>query len=276
MKKFIFVLVTLALTVPAWAAPVVDITCAQSPTGDEVIVSYNVSSYPADPNRVRAFALDITVDNGCTIETVECVQDYAHLGTTGYWVHPGSIVIEANGVISDYGTCAATALCQPTVTVEMGSLYAITAPAQSGELLRFTIRKTGCEAAFACNASCNVTVAENAIRGGVVMEDPSIAPTVNLSGCTAYFCSSCKGDMTGDGWVMIPDMAAIIGLMGAGNPIAPGAAIPNTHAAYKACGDMNGDGWLMIPDMAAIIGMVGPGNPVAPGVAQQCPASPCP
>jgi hypothetical protein len=268
MKKFIFVLVTLALTVPAWSAPVVDITCSVGFEND-ITISYNVSSHPADPNRVRAFALEISVDGGAQIETVECLQDYAHLGYTGYWVHPGSIVIEANGVISDYGTCVASGICTDTIIVEMGSLYAVTPPVQTGDLLKLTV-----------DLPCNVTVVEEPIRGGVVMEDPSVIPTVNIATpccVAANICATCKGDITGpgdipDNWIMTNDMGKLIGWMtgSGGAPIAVASPL-------QACADVTGpgdkpDGWIMTNDMGKLIGWM----TASGGAAIACPASPCP
>jgi hypothetical protein len=61
----------------------------------------------------------------------------------------------------------------------MGALYYPTgdnspnAPPLSGDLLKFRVDK-----------DCTVTVAENATRGGIVLTNPSVTPTVTLTGCT--------------------------------------------------------------------------------------------
>jgi hypothetical protein len=132
-----------------------------------------------EPNKVRAFALDITVDNPAKINTI----DY---NDPNYWVYPGSIEI-VNGEVNDVGSPVASPTFPGTlggldtngITIEMGSLYYPTgdnspnAPPNSGKLLKFRVSK-----------DCTVTVAENAIRGGVVLTNPSLDPTVTLTGCT--------------------------------------------------------------------------------------------
>jgi hypothetical protein len=122
----------------------------------------------ADPNRVRAFALDITVNNSRTITAVTC-------SNSSYYIYPGSISILA-GSIENKGNCVCSAtdfpgVTQPGlnstgVTVEMGSLYTGgSKPASAGTLLTITPNST----------PTTVTVAVNTARGGVVMENPDEA-----------------------------------------------------------------------------------------------------
>jgi hypothetical protein len=65
------------------------------------------------------------------------------------------------------------------VTVELGGLWYPTgdgspnAAPDSGTLCKLTVSE-----------SCNMSVLENATRGGIVLTDPSVAPTVDLSGAT--------------------------------------------------------------------------------------------
>ncbi|MHC4623934.1 MAG: hypothetical protein ACYS4W_08530 [Planctomycetota bacterium] len=183
MKKIVFALVALLMAAPAFAD--VDITCAQVADEPNVIVSFNNTEGTA----VRAFALEITASDG-NIVAVECLN-------AGYYVYPGSIVI-VDGSVTDWGTCLAGGLDTPTVIVEMGSLYEVgveTAPPQSGDLVKVTLSAT---------SDCNVCIAENALRGGVVMEDPALQPTVNAGCCDvllgwAYpacwdYLTQCHGD----------------------------------------------------------------------------------
>jgi hypothetical protein len=175
----------LMVATPSWA--VVTITCTPGTGADcnLVTVSWAVSS---EPNKVRAFALDITVDSGAKIVSVSDPN-------AKYNIYPGSIVINTTTnppTVSDYGTpvanpydpCTLPGQTQPGlnssgITIEMGSLYYPTgdnspnAPPNSGKLLKFRVSK-----------DCTVTVAENAIRGGVVLTNPSLDPTVTLTGCT--------------------------------------------------------------------------------------------
>lgn len=196
MKKFVFALAVLMLAAPAFAR--VDVSCTAD--GNEVTVSYDASTAP---ELVRAFALDITVDNGAKITAVSDVN-------AAYWVYPGSIVIEANGMPSDYGSAVADPCTYPALpgigsygaTIEMGSLYVgePNTPLVGGVLLKFAV-----------DDDCTVTIAENAIRGGVVLEDPDLPADANCTGCTVAFTGcTCWGDVSGDGNVSAADLSTII------------------------------------------------------------------
>jgi hypothetical protein len=131
--------------------------------------------------------LDIQLDTADA-----CVCDVVCPNDNGYTIYPGSIVIDEDGVVTDDGTC----LCDDSypqtlpgldsngVTIEMGSLYAEgeDPPAQSGTLAEICI--CGCD-------PVNVSISENAIRGGVVMEDPEATPTVVLNGCSVNTLPVC-------------------------------------------------------------------------------------
>jgi hypothetical protein len=66
------------------------------------------------------------------------------------------------------------------ITIEMGALYSPpednspNAPANSGTLCKIKV-----------SGDTTVSVKENATRGGVVLTDPAVTPTVNLTGATA-------------------------------------------------------------------------------------------
>jgi hypothetical protein len=231
MRKMIFVLAVLIIAAPALAQQVV-ISCADVGNG---VCAVSFDATGADPNLVRAFALDIVVDSGATI--IDVNDDV----NADYIIYPGSIVI-TGGTVTSYGTAkgdpnqyAGTLGLDPNgMTVEMGSLYyppgpgSVNAPAKLGELLRFTV-----------DADCNVSISENAARGGVVMEDSSsptsnlpcvaccsmqLAPTKCLKDTAPYYADwqawgepdcwcyqrQCRGDAdgvkTGPFWVAIPDL----------------------------------------------------------------------
>lgn len=177
MKKIAFVLAVLLLAAPSWAA--VTITATQVGDTNEVEISYST-----DGTLPRAFGLDITVTDG---NIVACTA--AHVGECdatdqGYGIFPGTIVIEADGTVSDYNTPVAPSddpgalggLGTAGITVEMGSLYEDTnAPADSGVLCTIVVTE-----------SCTVNIAGNAARCGegsealgVVMENPDevVIPT---------------------------------------------------------------------------------------------------
>jgi hypothetical protein len=173
MKKILIVLAVVLLASPALART--DITMAKGATWNEVVVSYNCST---EPNRVRAFALNVALNNGAKIATTPAPGSFH----AKYWVYPGSIDINATtGVVHGKGSAVANAAIytQDTLggpgttgmTVEMGSLYTATdgnQPATSGQLFKFTVDK-----------GCTVTITPNVIRGGVVLENPAVAADVN-------------------------------------------------------------------------------------------------
>jgi hypothetical protein len=177
MKKILFVLVALLFAAPAWAA--VNITAAQD-AGDKclAIISFDATG---EPNLARAFSLNIQADNDANI--VEVV-----LLSADYVIHPGSIVIDTSGNVTDYGSPVAPQSDLPSdtlpgldsngVTIEMASLYAPVgpgspnAPAPSGDLISVRVDK-----------ECTLTITANVSRAGstgVVMESPDEAVTVNL------------------------------------------------------------------------------------------------
>ena len=183
MKKLgLVAAVLMVVAAPVWAS--VSITCTQVPGTKMVTVSYEVVGYPTtEPNKVRGFALDITVNSEAKIIDVNTLN-------AKYNIYPGSIVITGNQ-ITDYGSPVANpydpctlpgqtqlGLNSGGITIEMGSLYYPTgdnspnAPPLTGTLLRFKVDK-----------DCHVTVTENTVRGGVVMTNPNVDPVVNATGC---------------------------------------------------------------------------------------------
>ena len=241
MRKFSLIVAVLLFAAPAWAT--VHITC--SCDGDVVTVSYTVDS---EPNKVRAFALDITVGSG----TITAVDDSV---SSWYTIYPGSIVIE-DGVVTDDGNAVADPCDHPDtqggvgtggITVEMGALYSPPTdpcgPPLSGDLLTFTVSET----------PTTVTITENDARGGVVMTDPTVDPDVNAPGCECggavdcliggnagpleysdwanpmwgkpacwCYCRQCRGDTdgtkTGPFYVAIPDLTLFAAAYGKMDP----------------------------------------------------------
>ena len=179
MRKVIFVLAVGLLAAPVWAT--VTLTATDLGGG---IVTIDYSSDEAV--LVRAFALDITVDNG----TIDGIADFT-VGddNNGYGIFPANFgryitVDPATGEVSDWGVAGYTPVADAGdpgalgglgtsgITIEMGSLYDTKAPGNSGRLCTVT-----------CSQSCKLSVALNATRGNVVLEDAT-EPTVDLTGAT--------------------------------------------------------------------------------------------
>jgi hypothetical protein len=187
MRKFVLTLAVVLLAVPAWAG--VKITAVDE-GGGVVAINYEITSGA----KARAFALDITVSAG----TIDAISDYVVGESTaaakGYGVFPANfarfITVDPDtGDVADWDVNDYTPVADPCdsgaqgglgtsgITVEMGALYSptddgsVNAPGATGTLCKVTV-----------SADCNLTVAENQIRGGVVLTDPAVAADVDLTG----------------------------------------------------------------------------------------------
>ena len=178
MKKLIFVLTLLLLVSPALAK--VNVYCTTE--GKEVSVYYSMDG--SDANKPVAFGLDIEVDSSATIGVPNNVDP-------NFWVYPGTIDINTEAdppEVNEAGTPYADPCDYPSdtkggpgtgaMTVEMGALFSPpeanspNAPNASGLLFKFTVDVN----------DCNVSIAENSIRGGVVLVGGE-ASDPNLTGC---------------------------------------------------------------------------------------------
>ena len=210
MKKIVLVLAVLLLAVPAMAA--VEII-AEDEGGGVVAIKYDARD--EDPDLVRAFAFDISVDNG----TIDAISDFK-VGESndvepGYGIFMGSIQINVFGDVVSYGDPVAPGgspgsvgvLGDPNNNIELGSLYYddVNAPDPCGLLCKITVSE-----------SCNVCITENEKRGGIVMEDPSLEVDVTLP-CDIEIVVDCPcpGDIADTGAVIGPDGRVDTGDMGA-------------------------------------------------------------
>jgi len=234
MKNVMFVLALLVLAVPVWAATNVEITCQTTPGDPNVTIGY----IKTGDGHVRAFALDIVVTSPALILDVKCVS-------ADYYIYPGSIQIdEDTGTVTDEGSCVCDDGDYPVdtlpgppdsngVTIEMGSLYDDvpplddpchqTPPSDSGTLLILTV-----------DSECCITVTENILRGGIVLEDPQATPTLDLpdgNDCcvTGLDCFPSADPMYAN-WVTV------------GKP-------GSWCCDYQAQGDTNGDGAISALDL---------------------------
>ena len=157
MKKVVLALIVSMLAVPALAGVTVD--CDITDT-NLVTVTY----VAGDANLPRAFGLEIIADANISMDTE---LPSADINDSDYYIYPGSIDVNNDGSVDDYGTPVAE-LDANTMIIEMGSLYASndpdhnTAPPASGWLIKFRVAKA---------SGIHVDIKEDADRGGVVMED---------------------------------------------------------------------------------------------------------
>lgn len=247
MKKVIVALVLLGTAAPVLGDVVISVS--GGPGLNEATISYDAGT---EPNRVRAFALDIVVcDDPCVmIAEVNCVN-------SDYYVYMGSIGIDSSGTVTDWGSCRCSGSYPGTlddynaITIEMGSLYVgeANAPASSGDLVILTLG--GCEY---IDDNVDIAVAENVIRGGVVMEDPDRVVTVVSPGgtvpvslmCVDWGCqgpTECaghgSGDGTCDGIVNLADLFALKAAFGMCSP----------WIGAECCSDYNNDECVNLGDL---------------------------
>jgi hypothetical protein len=197
MRKFIMALAVMLIATPTWAT--VAITC-EDEGGGVVKIDYSVTG---EPNKVRAFALDITVDSGATIDEIsDFIIGESTAGNPGYGIFPASfrnyVTVDEETGVPDWSDPNYSPLADPCdpdalgglgtdgITIEMGALYypaddsSPNAPPDSGTLCKVKV-----------SGECTMSIAENATRGGVVLTDPDAAPTVTLSSCEVGGAAEC-------------------------------------------------------------------------------------
>ncbi|MHC4460269.1 MAG: dockerin type I domain-containing protein [Planctomycetota bacterium] len=247
MKKFLIFMLSLCLAIllfasPAWSDVTISATQLHG-CSDQVAISY-----VTDGNLPRAFGLDITVTDGIITACEPNMVGECTATVRGFGIFMGTIVIDANGTISDYGTPVAPSgapgalggLDTNGITIEMFSLYQEpNAPPLAGELCVITV-----------TTDCNVNIEGNATRcgtEGVVMEDPDEVPTiVYIPGYMAVDCF-CPGETIGDIYIT----QAIYNLWSSiGKP-----AIWCCEGNSK--GDANDDGFTNPTDVGMIINALG-------------------
>jgi len=194
MKKIAMFLVVLLAAAPAMA--VVTVTATQVGTSAEVDITAAYSGGGAIP---RAYALDITVDSGQSIDSIS--NFFSGEGKTagkGYGIFPANFnrfidaddpcwgepnytpVADVNDLPGDTQGGLGTA----GITIEMGSLYkGANSPPSPSTLCRIEV-----------SGDCNVGLLLNVGRGKIVLEDGNDANTppssVTLTGChVAIICT---------------------------------------------------------------------------------------
>ncbi len=190
MKNMAIALTLFLLAGSAWAADVA-ITCTDE-GGGVVRIDYAVTGTP----KVRAFALDIMVDAGTIDEISDFKVGESVADDKGYGIFPANfsryITIDPEtGEVTTWDVNDYTPIADPCdpgalgglgtngITIEMGALYypsddsSPNAPDDTGILCKIEVSE-----------SANVSISENATRGGIVLTDPSVSPNaVQLNGC---------------------------------------------------------------------------------------------
>lgn len=238
MKKFALALLVLALTVPVMGAVNITMTAGSGVDCNKVTVAYACTA----GEEVRAFAIRIAVTN-----KKFAVGSPVGLNTN-YYVYPGSIQFAVAGsgetYISNLGTPVAVQDANGGV-IEMASLYAPgdvnhpSAPPSNGQLLSFRV-------ATAAGSGQTVTLSLDTQRGGVVLKDPNVVPTVNLTtsltvcAATTPACWACPaqpvGDTNGSGSITAADLLAVKNAFGTNSTSFPhGTGV----GQFNCCADFN-------------------------------------
>lgn len=256
MKRVLFALVALLIASPAMAATVVDISCNDE-GGGWVSINYKVTRGAEDP-RVRAFALDISTTGVGVIDAIQAFKTgESTAASPGYGIFPGTIDLstpETPGwgdpvaYVDDPGT--AGVLGDPVITIEMGSLYEF-----SGEPLNAPLDDDGGNPVKLCEVrvteSCTITITEEPVRGGVVLEDPDVDPTVIIAPPCSIVCEpACwsyphfaEGDANGDNAISFADLSPLMTAWGTtkGQP------------GFDACVDFNKDDAISFADLSPLM-----------------------
>jgi hypothetical protein len=184
MKKTVIVLIALIFSAPAMAANAnIEIN---DQGGGWVSIDYNTVPGP----NISAFALKISVDAGTITDVCDYHTGESVTGSKGYGIFPGTIAIDSNGTVTDYGTPVApnsdpgasgTGLDTNMIIVELGSLYEDgNQPPKTGTLLVIEV-----------SSDCNVCVDAEPLRGNIVKEDGTEETFTNLPVCgTASVCNT--------------------------------------------------------------------------------------
>ena len=195
MKKLLLLIIMVIFVTPTWATikimavPDCDPQAIEGfPVTGSGVVAIKYEGPPAE--LARAFALDISVDEGVIEGIDHYVRGISTATNRGYGIFPGNfsryITVTDEGEVEDWGVSNYTPVADPNdpgaltglntrgITIEMGSLYIGDANAPDPEGILCTIK---------CTQTCNLSVTLNATRGGVILEDASEA-VVDLTGAT--------------------------------------------------------------------------------------------
>jgi hypothetical protein len=230
MKKVLLVAAMLIIAAPVMATVTVTAT---DKGGGVVEVSYNCTAAEA----VRAFALDITVDNGLVINNIrDFNRGESKVPGGGYGIFPGRFANYINASSPNWADTNYTPIGRSTdpntqsglgtgaITVELGTLYVgPNSPGPSGLLFRLDVNtNSGAH-------DGNLLIALNGTRGGIVTEDANLAPSPVLTG-TKVTLQSC---------IAIPNIVGMV-ITDANNAILnAGLAVGTATGAYSCAAAAN-------------------------------------
>ena len=242
MNKIILGCVGLLLIFAVPALAEVTITATQV-SGNEVEISYSGATAG---NPVRAFALDITLDDPAAkiVSVTASKRGVSTSGEPGHGIFPASFAREIdpadpNWDDADYTPVALQsdlpADTQPGidsngVTVELGSLYDGDANKPLTGSILLTVKVDAPEMAIV-----DLDILGNASRGGVVMEDGTSGTITN--GTVIYFSHLCASEY--NTW---------LNTWGGGSAA---AAPANWRKSCFKCGDVDGSGYVSFADVIA-------------------------
>ncbi len=201
MKRLAVCLALLLLAKPVGAT----VRIIVAPEADNrVAINYETTN----GEKVRAFALDITVADGVILNVTDYLRGESTAEHPGYGIFPGNFryisVDAATGEVTDWSLSQYTPVADPCdpgalgglgkngVTIEMGALYAPptdnspNAPLSSGTLCRLALSK-----------ATRVTVTPNQIRGGVVLTNASTVANLDLTQATNISTGSTVAGVSG-------------------------------------------------------------------------------
>jgi hypothetical protein len=184
MKKLSVALAAILLATPAWAKVRISVV----PDGKTATIKYSTDE------KVRAFALDITVDKGVIQKISDFVRGESTKDKPGYGIFPANFAryITVNpdtGEVAKWDVNDYTPVADPCdpgalgglgtsgITIEMGALYYPTddsspnAPLNQGTLFKLTLSEPA-----------KLTIKLNEARGGVVLTNPDVPAVVDLTG----------------------------------------------------------------------------------------------
>jgi hypothetical protein len=257
MKKIVALLVIVAVAAPAMAATTV--TCAQIGSTAAFTVSY---AYTTGTSFPRAFALDITTSKGSFSSVTPTISGESLSTAKGFGIFPGTIIIDTAGVVTTVGTPVAPQSDLPAgtlaglgtagMTVELGSLYAVTAAKPVDSAVILTVAMSGLAQTSAVQTA-NITIAANSARGGLVLEDASTAAVSSSCVLTIPALNLvCKGDVNVDTKVTFSDVVALVGKLNTYG--GKTKTIPSSNTNYSLAGDANVDLSNTFSDVVKIVG----------------------